>query len=92
MRFFLVKAKRMIPEQLLRYQKKMKLEQQLAEAKTSIEAKKKQFTDLSTAMKNKSKLLFDRIQWFRSEKSSQKTNCFQFQTFKRSSSMNKLIA
>lgn len=45
----------MIPDQLQLYQKKMKLEQQLAEAKTSIEAKKKEFIDLLTAIKNNSK-------------------------------------
>lgn len=53
--FLFVKAKRMIPERFQLYQKKMKLQQQLAEVKNNIEAKKKEFTDLSTAMKNKSK-------------------------------------
>lgn len=64
MMFFLAKAKRMIPEQLQRYQKKKKLEQQLVEARNSIEAKKKEFTDLSTAIKYKSKLPSDEINGF----------------------------
>lgn len=73
--FFFVKAKRMIPEQLQLYQKKMKLEQQLADVKNSIEAKKKEFTDLSTAMKHKSKLPFDEINGFEMKNNFKKI-CF----------------
>lgn len=44
----------MIPEQLQLYQKKKKMDEQLAEVKSEIDSKKKEFKDLLALIKTKS--------------------------------------